>query len=63
MKPVDWAILGAIALAIGLAVFILVRRKKRGSGCCGSCGACASCCDCENRSGTKEKTADKRDDL
>ena len=45
MNAADRAIIGVLALAVGIAVFFAVRRKRH-SGCCGNCGACTpdACC-------------------
>lgn len=41
MKPIDYIILGVVAVAVTLVIINLVKRKKEGKGSCG-CG-CASC--------------------
>ena len=41
MKPIDYIILGVVALAVTLIIVNLVKRKKEGKSGCG-CG-CASC--------------------
>ena len=53
MRPVDRIIIGLVVLAVAVAAFFAVRRKKRG--CCGDCGACAQRGLCEDT----QKKADK----
>ncbi len=43
MKPVDYLLLAAVALALALAVYLRRRAKHRGTGCCGSCEGCCTC--------------------
>ena len=43
MRAIDWVILGAVALAVGLAVFATVRSRKKGKRCCGDCSGCTGC--------------------
>ena len=50
MKPVDWAILAIVALA----VFFAVRKRRRG-GCCGDCGCCGAECRCEKTDASSDK--------
>ncbi len=56
MNPVDWVILGIVALAVAGAIAFTVRRKKRG-GCCGS--DCAYCDACAKNCESAQKKADK----
>jgi hypothetical protein len=46
VKLVDWAVLAAVLLAAGAAVFFAIRRKRRGKGCSCGCDSCAQsgCC-------------------
>ena len=39
----DFVILAAVAAMVGLAIFVLTRRKKEGKGSCGACEHCAGC--------------------
>ncbi len=41
MKPIDYILIGAIALTLGWIVFYLIKSKKSGKSGCG-CG-CATC--------------------
>ncbi len=41
MKPIDYIIIGLIAVGVALITMHLIRRKKQGKGGCG-CG-CSSC--------------------
>ena len=43
MGPWDYVILISVVLLIGLAVFIMLRRKKAGKGSCGECSCCSGC--------------------
>jgi len=37
----------AVLIAVGSAVFSLVKDKKKGSGgCTGNCASCGACCSC-----------------
>ena len=49
----DYVILAAVAPLVGLAVFVLVKRKKAGKG---SCGDCEHCPGCAARKETESKT-------
>lgn len=46
MNPVDYLIIGVIALILGLAVGFIYRSKKKGQKCigCPDSGSCASGC-------------------
>lgn len=49
MGPIDYAVIAIIVLAIGGAVFYIIREKKKGKKCIGcpysdSCTKC-NCCD------------------
>ena len=54
MKPIDFLIIGVIALIVGLAVYAIYRSKKAGHKCIGcpdskSCsGICANCAGCQH---------------
>ncbi len=48
---------GVILFAVGIAVFSLVRDKKKGrkgSGCPGNCAACGMCCGMKKDGTTDE---------
>lgn len=54
MQPIDWIILGVIALVLGLVIFYIIRAKKKGvkcigcpdgKTCSGKCNGCSgNCC-------------------
>ena len=44
----DYVILAAVAAMVGLAVFVLTRRKKAGKGSCGECDRCSCCSGAAN---------------
>lgn len=44
MNGWDILILAVILALIGLAVFLKIRKKKKGSSCCGDCGCCGGSC-------------------
>ncbi|MDY3846518.1 MAG: FeoB-associated Cys-rich membrane protein [Eubacteriales bacterium] len=58
MKAVDIIVLVILAIWFVLALFFIIRRKKRGIFCCGSCadcrncslgkGSCGKCAGCKN---------------
>ncbi|MCQ2449150.1 MAG: FeoB-associated Cys-rich membrane protein [Clostridia bacterium] len=43
MNPLDYVILGLVAVALVGAFLWARRRKKQGKGCCGNCGQCSGC--------------------
>ena len=43
-RPVDIVLIAVIAADIAGAVILTVRRKKKGSSCCGDCAKCRSRC-------------------
>ena len=43
-RPVDIILVAGIAIVIAGAVILAVRRKKKGSSCCGDCAKCRSRC-------------------
>ncbi|MBR3347709.1 MAG: FeoB-associated Cys-rich membrane protein [Solobacterium sp.] len=54
-------ILIVILLAIaGFALFLMIRRKKKGSSCCGTCAGCE--CMCEKRNDAEPKENPPRGD-
>ena len=44
MNAADVLVIILIAAALALAVGLSVRRKKRGSSCCGECANCRQSC-------------------
>lgn len=56
MKPIDWIILGALALVIVGVTAYLLKRKKEGKGGCGcGCQNCPSAGTCGSVPKTEEK--------
>ena len=56
MKPIDYIILGAVALAVTLIIVNLVKRKKAGKNGCGcGCSSCPSAGACPSARTTKEE--------
>ncbi len=58
MGPVDYIIIGVVALILGLAVAFIYRSKKKGQKCigCPDGGSCASCCSgCNGACGQGKK--------
>ena len=43
MGWMDWAVLGAVAVAAGAAILYIVRRKKRCGGGCENCPLSGGC--------------------
>ena len=43
MNGADLFVILALAAVAALAVAILVRRRKKGSDCCGTCEGCDAC--------------------
>ena len=41
-----WIVLILVAV-VGLSVFLIIRRRKKGSSCCGPCGSCD--CHCKDK--------------
>ena len=39
----DYVILASVLIAFGLAVFIVIKRRKEGKGSCGDCAHCPGC--------------------
>ncbi len=56
MKPIDWIILGALALVIVGVTAYLIKRKKEGKGGCGcGCQNCPSAGKCGGKSEDAEE--------
>ncbi|MBP3503528.1 MAG: FeoB-associated Cys-rich membrane protein [Bacilli bacterium] len=60
MKPIDFIIIAAIIIIIGLAVIYIVRAKKSGQKCVGcpyskTCGKSSNNCTCNNINNYLEK--------
>ncbi len=45
MNGWDILIIAVIAALIGLAILLKIRKKKKGSSCCGDCCNCGKSCD------------------
>ena len=45
MNGWDILIIAVIAALIGLAIFLKIRKKKKGSSCCGDCCNCGKSCE------------------
>ena len=43
MNPGTIIALAAVGAALGLAVFLMIRRKRRGGNCSCGCGNCPGC--------------------
>ena len=52
----DYVILFSVLIALGLAVFIIFKRKKEGKGSCGDCAHCPGCKAMNDRSSTENRT-------
>lgn len=65
MNGADLALTAILVLVLAAAVFLLVRRKRSGNGCCScGCSSCASCVSGGNRSRTgirSDKGAGRKD--
>lgn len=44
MNPADIILIAVLAVILTVAVIIAVRRRTRGSSCCGDCAKCKSRC-------------------
>ncbi|MGI6280379.1 MAG: FeoB-associated Cys-rich membrane protein [Acutalibacteraceae bacterium] len=44
MNVWDIIIISAIVISIAAAIFAIVKRRKKGKGCCGSCSGCGMSC-------------------
>ncbi len=40
MNGADLIVIFALAAVVGVAVFLMIRRRTKGSGCCGDCAKC-----------------------
>ena len=62
MQFIDYILLGAVLLALGAAVYVIIRNNKKGKGCCSDCSRCAGCnnkaknCCGENKESDHNKT-------
>ncbi len=59
MNGADLALTAILVLVLAAAVFLLVRRKRSGNGCC-SCGCCSSCASCVS-GGNRSRTGIRSD--
>jgi len=49
MNPADIILIAILAVILTVAVIITIRRKTRGSSCCGDCAKCKGKCPSANR--------------
>ncbi len=47
----DILIIIAVAAMIGLAIWLNLRKKKKGSACCGDCCSCGKACEKKDDNG------------
>jgi len=43
MRPIDLILIAVLAVILTGAVILAVRRKTKGSSCCGDCSKCSRC--------------------
>ncbi|MBQ7330675.1 MAG: FeoB-associated Cys-rich membrane protein [Oscillospiraceae bacterium] len=57
MKPIDYIIIGVVAVVIGLVLFYIHKAKKKGvkcigcpdgGNCSGNCSGCSGNCSCKH---------------
>ncbi|NLM21515.1 MAG: FeoB-associated Cys-rich membrane protein [Peptococcaceae bacterium] len=53
MNTIDFVVIGVVVALIALAVYKIVRDKKRGARCCG----CSACCEQSEKSGCFDKAS------
>ncbi|MBO6303365.1 MAG: FeoB-associated Cys-rich membrane protein [Ruminiclostridium sp.] len=46
MNLVDIILIVLIAAAVAGALFVMIRDKKKGKGCCGNCSCCGGSGEC-----------------
>ncbi len=49
MNPADIILIAVLAVILTVAVIITIRRKPRGSACCGDCAKCKGKCPSADR--------------
>ncbi len=49
MNIPDIIVLAVLAIAIGLAIFGVIRNRKKGCGCCGNCTSCGLSANCKDK--------------
>lgn len=49
MNPADLILIAILAVILTVAVIITIRRKTRGSSCCGDCAKCKGKCPSADR--------------
>ncbi len=60
MKPIDYIIIGVVALAVALVIAHLIKRKKQGeSGCGCGCSSCPSAGACPSAKLQNKEEEDK----
>ena len=50
----DYVILAAVLIAVGVSVFIILKRKKEGQGTCGDCAHCPGCAAMKEKKGAED---------
>ena len=50
----DYVILAAVLIAVGVSVFIILKRKKEGQGTCGDCAHCPGCAAMKEKQGAED---------
>ena len=56
MKPIDYILIGGLALVVSLVIINLIKRKKEGKNGCGcGCVSCPSAGICSSAQRTKEE--------
>ena len=66
MGAVEWVIVGIVCVWVAIALFFVIRSKKRGkncscsvSGCNGNCADCSGCHGCPKKRPTRKLRSDK----
>ena len=59
MKPLDYVLIAAVVVIIGLALFFTIRNVKRGKNCGGDCPNCRRCIKAEKREAYERKEPEK----
>lgn len=63
MEPIDYILIGVLALGIALIIVHLIRQKKKGKGGCGcSCASCPSAGMCSSAKFAQKKTKEEMKD-
>lgn len=63
MKPIDYILIGVLALGMALIIVHLIRQKKKGKGGCGcGCSSCPSAGSCPSAKATQERAKEEMKD-